>query len=108
VAWAAAPVKEVGVEAVVTVPLLEAVMSVPVPAREVTTAEEVVDGVMAAVEYPAGVEEATRVEATTLDEAGTAEVAEAMLMVIETPAEAQVPSTAVMTSAHCRLAYGLE
>jgi hypothetical protein len=50
VAWAAAPVKAVGVEAVVTVPLLEAVMSVPVPAREVTTAEEVADEVTAAVE----------------------------------------------------------
>jgi len=43
---------------------------------------------------------------TTLDEAGAAEVAGATLIV--TPAEAQVPSTAVMTSAHCRLAYGLE
>lgn len=50
VTWAAAPVKEVGVEAVVTVPLLEAVMNVPVPAREVTTAEEVADGVTAAEE----------------------------------------------------------
>ena len=53
--WAAAPVKAVaveavGVEAVVTVPLLEAVMSVPVPAREVTTAEEVADGATAAGE----------------------------------------------------------
>jgi len=45
---------------------------------------------------------------TTLDEAGAAEAVAAMLMVIGTPAEAQVPSTAVMTSAHCRLAYGLE
>lgn len=44
----------------------------------------------------------------SLDEAGAAEVAGAMLTVIETPAEAQVPSTAVITSAHCRLAYGLE
>ena len=42
--------KVAGVEAVVTVPLLEAVMSVPVPAREVTTAEEVADGVTAAEE----------------------------------------------------------
>jgi hypothetical protein len=50
VAWAAAPVKAVGVEAVVTVLLLEEVMSVPVPVREVTTAEEVADGVTAAVE----------------------------------------------------------
>jgi len=50
VTWAAAPVKVAGVEAVVTVPLLEAVMSVPVPAREVTIAEEVADGVTAAVE----------------------------------------------------------
>ena len=41
----AVSVEAVGVEAVVTVPLLEAVMSVPVPAREVTTAEEVADGV---------------------------------------------------------------
>jgi len=41
------------------------------------------------------VEEAT----TTLDEAGAAEVAVAMLTVIGTPAEAQVPSTAVMTLA---------
>ena len=43
-------VEAVGVEAVVTVPLLEAVMSVSVPAREVTTAEEFVDGVTVAVE----------------------------------------------------------
>jgi hypothetical protein len=55
VAWAAAPVKAVGAEAVVTVPLLEAVMSVPVPAREVTTAEEVADGVTAAEEVADGV-----------------------------------------------------
>ena len=42
--------KAVGVEAVVTVPLLEAVVSVPVPAREVTAVEEVADGVTAAGE----------------------------------------------------------
>ena len=56
------------------------------------------------VELTSGVEEAT----ATLDEVGAAEVAAPVLMVIGTPAEAQVPSTAVMTSAHCRLAYGLE
>lgn len=53
-AWAAAPVKAIGVEVVVEVVvmvlLLEAVISVPVPAREVTTAEEFADGVTAAVE----------------------------------------------------------
>lgn len=49
-------------------------------------------------------EEAT----TTLDEVGAAEVVVAVLIVIVTPAEAQVPSTAVMTSARCKLAYGLE
>ena len=46
----AVSVEAAGVEAVVTVPLLEAVMSVPVPAREVTAAEEVADGVTVAGE----------------------------------------------------------
>ena len=46
--------KVAGAEVVVTVPLLEAVMSVPVPVREVTTAEEVADGATTAEEVADG------------------------------------------------------